>query len=73
MRWPLLVFGFAPLVWTQSRTPAFEVASIRPVGPGEQSAFNSGMTIDGGLIRIGGLSLQSVTLEAYQIKKSQPV
>jgi uncharacterized protein (TIGR03435 family) len=31
------------------------------------------MTIDGGLIRIGGLSLQPVILEAYQIKTSQLV
>src|SRR5579863_1277468 len=70
MKLHLVFLCFAPVVWTQSNTPAFEVTSVRPLGPAEVSR---GMTMDGGRLRIHGFSLQSVILAAYQIRETQLV
>ncbi len=70
MKPKLLFLFFAPVVWAQSGTPAFEAASIRPVGAAETP---SGVTMDGARIRIGAFPLQPVILHAYGIKDYQLV
>jgi uncharacterized protein (TIGR03435 family) len=68
----------APAVFAQSPTPplTFEVASIKPVGPIDPVAIQSGkmrigMKVDGALCDIGSFSLRDLIRTAYEVKEYQ--
>ena len=65
----MVLFGAAALAQTVPG-PAFEVASVKPSGPG-QRGINNMFTYPGGRITCGGCTLQYLIMEAFDLEPYQ--
>ena len=73
-----LLSAIAASAQTPAPPLAFEVASVKPAGPLDPAAIQSGkmrmgMNIDGAMVDIGGFSLKDLIRTAYEVKDYQVI
>ena len=61
------------LVFSQTPSPQFEVASVRPTAPGPEGQVAAGVHIDGAQVRVAALTLREYIGIAYKVKYSEVV